>query len=265
MDREHGIEFPSDGVRLEAVLEGRASELTVPERRLGALGAALRAPATPDELAGMAEALAHFREHQETSAAGAAWSRRAFSRVRPPLRVGAAAALFVVVGAGTATAATSGALPAPLQQFAHVTLGAPPHHPHHHRIPGLTAEVTASRHSAPAATSDPRTPARSGVRPASAVPTASPTPSPWATDRHHPRAHHPAGWHGLPGTAGASGATGDTRATGEAHRTGRSDHARRKGHHDAKTARNGHRHHRGSSGTSTAHPSGSRTHDQTGH
>ena len=88
--------------------------------------AALTAAPTGDELAGEAEALAAFRERLGVPSP----TRR--PRRRPTLlsqllsaRAAAAAAVAALGIGGFATAAFAGALPAPVQQFAHHTIGAP--------------------------------------------------------------------------------------------------------------------------------------------
>ena len=91
--------------------------------------AALTAAPTGDELTGEAEALAVFRERLGVPSP----TRRA--RRRPTLlspllsaRAAAAAAVAALGIGGFATAAFAGALPAPVQQFAHHTIGAPAAH-----------------------------------------------------------------------------------------------------------------------------------------
>ncbi len=93
----------------------------------------LDCPAQPGELAGEAAALAVFREM--TDPAGA-WPeslrppRR--RRSRPPARVRArlaVALIAVVAAAGGASAAYNGVLPSPVQEMAHIVVGAPaPNH-----------------------------------------------------------------------------------------------------------------------------------------
>ena len=91
--------------------------------------AALTAAPTGDELTGEAEALAVFRERLGVPSP----TRR--PRRRPTLlspllsaRAAAAAAVAALGIGGFATAAFAGALPAPVQQFAHHTIGAPAAH-----------------------------------------------------------------------------------------------------------------------------------------
>jgi hypothetical protein len=87
--------------------------------------AALKAGPARDELAGEAAALTEFREGLGVPGPG----RR--SRRRPGLlpslsaRAAIAAAVAAMSLSGLATAAYAGALPAPLQTFAHTTFGAP--------------------------------------------------------------------------------------------------------------------------------------------
>jgi hypothetical protein len=91
--------------------------------------AALRARPGPDELAGEAEALAEFEARVGGPVAAASRSRH---RRRPLLalllsaRAAAAAAVVALSLGGFATAAFTGKLPAPAQQFAHRAFGAPP-------------------------------------------------------------------------------------------------------------------------------------------
>ena len=88
--------------------------------------AALTAAPTGDELAGEAEALAVFRERLGVPSP----TRRSHRRptLLSPLlsaRAAAAAAVAALGIGGFATAAFAGMLPAPAQQFAHHTIGAP--------------------------------------------------------------------------------------------------------------------------------------------
>jgi hypothetical protein len=95
--------------------------------------AALRAQQADDELAGEGIAMVEFRLQFGTSARSPRRSpRRRRTLLTSPVSVKAAATAAVAVvslGAATATAAFAGALPEPLQQFAHHAFGAPaPHH-----------------------------------------------------------------------------------------------------------------------------------------
>src|SRR5215471_4339696 len=90
--------------------------------------AALRARPARDELAGEAAALAEFC-HRAGVPVPVSRSRRRRHPLLTPLlsaRAAAAAAVAALSLGGFATAAFAGALPAPAQQFAHHTFGAPP-------------------------------------------------------------------------------------------------------------------------------------------
>jgi hypothetical protein len=105
--------------------------------------ATLNSPAQPGELAGEAAAMAAFRELSDPAVAWPKARRpRRRRQSRPPARVRArlAAALIAVVATmGGAFAAYSGVLPSPVQEMAHIMVGAPaPHYrgPHHPARPG---------------------------------------------------------------------------------------------------------------------------------
>lgn len=87
--------------------------------------AALRAAPTGGELSGEAEALARFREIVTRPARRSFRRRAALVASRFSTRVAAAAAVAALGLGGVATAAYAGSLPAPLQRFAHETVGAP--------------------------------------------------------------------------------------------------------------------------------------------
>lgn len=90
--------------------------------------AALRAGPASDELAGEAAALAEFRQRRVQVPVPARTGRRQKPAWHFPIlsgRAAAAAAAAVLGLGGVATAAYAGALPAPIQQFAHDVFGAP--------------------------------------------------------------------------------------------------------------------------------------------
>jgi hypothetical protein len=91
--------------------------------------AALRAPANSDEFAGEAVAMAEFRNQFGSSALSHCRSRRRRPTLLTSLLSAKAAAVAAIaavgLGAAATTAAFAGALPDPLQKFAHQTIGAP--------------------------------------------------------------------------------------------------------------------------------------------
>jgi len=141
--------------------------------------AAVAGPAEPGDLAGEATALAAFaRLVSPASVSPAAirparrWLSRRPARARLPL---AAALVTAAAGLGSISAAYVGVLPDPIQQMAHVTVGAPlPHHDKSHRPPAI-------RKAKPSPTHDPRTfaprPTHSAV----------PSPVPDSSSRLEPR------------------------------------------------------------------------------
>jgi hypothetical protein len=131
--------------------------------------AALRAGPTSDELSGEAVALAAFRNQIGVPDI----SQQRARRRRPVFSPAAArAAAVAVAGAlcvgGVATAAYTGALPAPVQQLAHAAFGAPP-------AAGGTRPSTASPSTASPSTASPSTASHAALGPCTA----------WA----HARAH----------------------------------------------------------------------------
>ena len=94
--------------------------------------AALGAPAGSDELAGEAVAMTEFRHRFGVPAPTPCRSRRRRPTLLTSLLSAKAAAVAAIaavgVGAAATTAAFAGALPGPLQQFAHQTFGAPAAH-----------------------------------------------------------------------------------------------------------------------------------------
>ena len=145
--RSHRAEVPEfpDG-ELHALLTG---DLLTDEAFAGlqpaaALLAALNAAPENGELAGHARALADYRHRGGMPV----HSRRSVRR-RPrlltsllTLKAAAAAAVAAAALGGTATAAYTGTLPAPAQQLAHNTIGAPSPRPSH--TPG-TPQATPTR------------------------------------------------------------------------------------------------------------------------
>ena len=90
--------------------------------------AALRAAPASDELSGEAQVLAAFRDQRGVPDAVRRPRRRRPTVLAPLLSARAAviAAAAVLSMGGVATAAYTGALPAPVQRFAHDVFGAPP-------------------------------------------------------------------------------------------------------------------------------------------
>ena len=141
--------------------------------------AAVAGPAEPGDLAGEAAALAVFaRLVSPASVSPAAmrparrWLSGRPGRATLPL---AAALVTAAAGLGSITAAYVGVLPGPIQQMAHVTVGAPlPHHDKSHR-------PIAIRKAQPSQTHDPRTFA---PRPTHSV---APSPVPGSSSSQEPR------------------------------------------------------------------------------
>jgi hypothetical protein len=128
---------------LAALLAGAQppTELAPGLRPVGDVLAALRAAPAGHELAGEAPALAEFRRTASPSPRRSHRSHRSRRPTHRPLpsRFGArtaAATVAVLSLGGLATAAYAGVLPAPVQRFAHETIGAPsaqsrqPYYPH---------------------------------------------------------------------------------------------------------------------------------------
>ena len=132
-----GFPFPSQpGCELgepllDALLDGRSLPPDAPEQAcvVAEMLAGLAGPAEPGELAG--EAAARFGYARSVSPVGVSPAARRPARQRPWLsapRGGLAAGLVAAaVGLGGAAAAYAGALPGPIQDFAHQVIGAPPH------------------------------------------------------------------------------------------------------------------------------------------
>ncbi len=124
---------PDDASRLEGLLSGDAMPTTaMPEMEyemsVTRLLGALRAPGRPDELGALESTTAAFlAARAETLAAGGVVVPLTAPRRRPAVVAGAAVAgvLAAVAIAGTAAAALGGALPDPIQRWAHDAVGAP--------------------------------------------------------------------------------------------------------------------------------------------
>jgi hypothetical protein len=160
--------------------------------------ASLRAAPAGDELAGEASALAAFRAGQGVPAAGPGSSRRR----RYPLasRMAARAAVAAVVAVfslgGAAVGAYAGALPGPIQRFAHVLIGAPDAAPSR-RVPSPgpgTAVGPRPGDGSPASRSHAVLPSsryrgKHSSAPANRTPKANPSPSVHPKHPRHPK--HP--------------------------------------------------------------------------
>jgi hypothetical protein len=205
---------------------------------------ALRAPGTPEELAGEAEALAAFR-------AAARGRGRLVRRLGAGGAGGIAAVVVVALSGGVAAAAYTNQLPEPVQRIAHHALGSigvPDPAPEHHSItatpvtpptqtPGAAASATQSASPTGSPTVSP-TPTPSPTRQVSkgatptvgAAPSTSPTTGPVVpvepsepaqpTEPTEPTApSQPTGpivpvEPSQPGTSGLGGATGQTTGSG---------------------------------------------------
>ncbi len=112
---------------LDALLAGAQTPVDWQAQPVADLVTALTAPATSDELAGEAEVLAFFRYHAGVSVPVRHSLRRRTKLISTLLTAKAAAmvAAAVVSVGGVATAAYAGALPTPIQNIAHTTIGAP--------------------------------------------------------------------------------------------------------------------------------------------
>ncbi len=128
---------------LDALLTGdlAADEACAGLQPAAALLAALNAAPQDVELAGHARALAEFRHRGGMPAHSRRSARRRPRLITSLLTVKAAVAAAAALG-GVATAAYTGALPAPAQQFAHNAIGAPSPKPSH--SPG-TPQATPTR------------------------------------------------------------------------------------------------------------------------
>ena len=190
--------FPADGVRLDAVAEGRipAAELTPEEANLAGIIAAVTGPATGEELSGLSPALAAFARHHAAATASESVTIGASNRRRLGRRATAAlaASALVVLASGTAAAAYTGSLPEPLQRLAHVALNAPaPPSSTPESVDSIAAgaprpsgtTVPSPRPTPTPSLIDPPTPASSAPTPTSS---AYPTPDPTATSLPTPSA-----------------------------------------------------------------------------
>ena len=123
----HGVPGPAPS--FENLLEGARAPETEDEMSVVALTTALRAPARPDELASLDSDVAAFGNvRREARTATAAVVPLESRRSRRPAVLAAAAVAGVaasVLFVGTAAAALTGSLPAPLQRVAHNLVGAP--------------------------------------------------------------------------------------------------------------------------------------------
>lgn len=125
-----GGERPLPGVALDRLLAGELSDEeaeAAPE--IGALAellAAAAAPATARELAGETAAIAVFARARDTGGRPhTAARRRSMLATFLSTKLAAAAAAGAIGFGGVAAAAYAGALPEPIQDFAHQTVGAP--------------------------------------------------------------------------------------------------------------------------------------------
>jgi hypothetical protein len=99
---------------------------TEDEMALNGLADALRAPGTPSELARLDETVAAMVAAQQGAVVALPVRREPRRRRRGLVAAGSALGVVAVtLMAGTAAAAYSGALPGPLQDFAHRVIGAP--------------------------------------------------------------------------------------------------------------------------------------------
>jgi hypothetical protein len=146
---------------LDMIFEGRVMPPDAPQEMhdLQRMLAALAEPAEPGELAGEAAARAAFiRLASPASISPAAprppahqgprrpASHRVPRRRRARRRVALAAALCAAVAVlASAGVAYAGVLPGPIQQMAHVTVGAPA--PHHHGSPAQAGSRHDTRHA----------------------------------------------------------------------------------------------------------------------
>jgi hypothetical protein len=149
---------------LDMILERRPIPPGAPPEihGLARMLAAAAGPAEPGELAGQNAALVAFTRLASpvgTSPAAPRSVRRLLpersARGRLPL---AAAVTAVAAGLGSTAAAYAGVLPSPIQNFAHVTIGAPaPPHDFSRRFPAVASSPAQARHE-PATSGPPKTP-----------------------------------------------------------------------------------------------------------
>ncbi|MGH3398481.1 MAG: hypothetical protein ACRDPO_27715 [Streptosporangiaceae bacterium] len=125
--------------------------------------ASLGDPQRPGALAGEAEARSAFARAAAAPATDSPATRRSGRRARPQRfvrlrpRLAAVLAAVAILFGGTVAAAYAGVLPSPIQDFAHLTVGAPaPHHvaprphPGHHARLQCAAYQRAQAHGNPA-------------------------------------------------------------------------------------------------------------------
>ena len=170
---------------LDMLLERRPIPPRAPSQLhdLARLLAAAAGPAEPGDLAGEDAARAAFRRLPSPAGASHAAPRSARHRLTAwPARgkLPLAALAVAAAGLGSATAAYAGALPSPIQHFAHEVIGAPPPPDDIHGqpvIPSRSPTVAPPRASTPAA--------RKTLR-VSAAPS-SPKPGSWQWSSRNPR------------------------------------------------------------------------------
>jgi hypothetical protein len=120
-------ELPVPGVELDRLLGGELPGAPIsPEiDALGSLLAAAAAPPAAHELANEAAAVTGFAREQNTDRPDTAARRPSMLATLLSTKLAAAAAAGAVTFGGVAAAAYAGALPDPIQDFAHQTVGAP--------------------------------------------------------------------------------------------------------------------------------------------
>src|SRR6478752_3316812 len=156
---------PGPPSRLRGGLPAGAPALASEDLALSALLRAVTAPATAGELRGQDDAIVAFLTHVSGRPPAAAPRRR--SRAAVPA---IAAMVSVFALGGTAAAAMTGSLPAPLQDFAHHLTGVPAPSRDTSEAPGAPNGSVPRQH--------PGTPVRHGP---AATPAARPTDPPSAT------------------------------------------------------------------------------------
>jgi hypothetical protein len=160
--------------------------------------AALTAGASAAELAGEDRALAEFRRRTCAPAARATRPRATRLTSRLGVKLAAAGTGLAVVLGGAATAAFANVLPAPIQRFAHETIGAP-------APPARQGTPDRGRPAVPAVPASGRHPLAHGT------PRAGERPSPHATAAGNPQGKsgtgspHAHGKHGSPHGSGQHG------------------------------------------------------------
>jgi hypothetical protein len=203
--------LPFSDAALAALLAGTEPPEAMPGLQpVADVLAALRSGPTGDELAGEASVLAEFRRSAGVVAGPPAPHRPRRITSLVGTRAAVAAAVAALSLGGLATAAYAGMLPAPVQRFAHDTIGAP-------AAPSRT----------PAGTHLARTPAP--VRPGAAGSMAHRLCTAYTTtEAHGTAAQRAAAYHNLVGAAGGAGKI--AAFCGTAARPGRSgEHSGGKG------------------------------------